>query len=260
MRTFEHQQAVTADPPDDDLIATVQAAPRGSYERELACTELVRRYDHLVRGTAQRYRNSPESIEELMQSGYVGLLKAINNYDAELGFDLATYARPCIAGEIKRHFRDKRWALHVRRAAQELRADVIAGTSALAQRLAREPTDVEVADHLGITVADLADARRADLAFSALSLDAQLSDESRAGQLGDFLGEEDGDLDTALSMDAVWTHIGELPKREQDMLAMRFYGHMTQAEIGSKIGVSQMHVSRLLQHALAYLRDRLTAE
>jgi RNA polymerase sigma-B factor len=113
-----------------------------------------------------------------------------------------------------------------------------------------------------MTSAELRDAQRADLAFHALSLDAPLATDSdgNQGALAEFIGAEDAEVETALCMDAVWTHMGELPQREQDLLAMRFYGEMTQAEIGAEIGISQMHVSRLLAHALGYLRERILGD
>jgi RNA polymerase sigma-B factor len=242
---------------DQELLRAIRSEPRGSRAHDVASEELVSRYEPLVRSCALRYRDSPESHEELMQVGYVGLLKAINNFDPDIGESLGAYAMPCITGEIKRHFRDKRWQVHVRRAAQELRLEMRRARSELAQRLARAPTDAELAEHLGVSAADLLDARLAEQAFEASSLAAPLSDEADAGTLEDLLGAEDPHLGTALAMRAVWRHLGELPDREQRLLMMRFYGNMSQAEIGGQLGVSQMHVSRLLAHALAYLRDRI---
>jgi RNA polymerase sigma-B factor len=242
---------------DGELLALVQTQPRGGKSREQACAILVSRYQALVRSCVLRYRDSPETIEELMQVGYVGLLKAINNFDPGFGGSLGAYAQPCVSGEIKRHFRDKRWQVHVRRSAQELRLEIRKARGELAQQLSRTPSDTELAVHLGISAADLLDAQRADLAFQASSLDAPLSDNSEAGTLADVLGCEDTHIETALEMDAVWGHLGELPEREQNLLLMRFYGNMTQTEIGDELGISQMHVSRLLSHALAYLRDRM---
>jgi RNA polymerase sigma-B factor len=242
---------------DQELLVMVQSNPTGSRSREEACEALVSRYQALVRSCVLRYRDSPEPHEELMQVGYVGLLKAINNFDPEIGGSLAAYAQPCISGEIKRHFRDKRWQVHVRRSAQELRLEIRNSRGELAQRLSRTPTDQELAEYLGITAADLLDAQRADLAFQASSLDAPLSEGADAGTLADVLGCEDPHIETALEMDAVWAHLGELPEREQNLLLMRFYGNMTQTEIGDELGISQMHVSRLLAHALGYLRERI---
>ncbi len=245
---------------DTELLALIQDEPFGSRAREEACAVLVGRYQPLVRSCVLRYRDSPEPIEELMQVGYVGLLKAINNFNAELGGSLAAYAQPCVSGEIKRHFRDKRWQVHVRRAAQERRLEIRKARSELAQELSRMPTDSELAGHLGISQADLADAQKADLAFQASSIDAPLSAESaEGGTLADVLGHEDLRLETTLEMDAVWAHLGDLPEREQKLLLMRFYGNMTQSQIGDELGISQMHVSRLLAHALGFLRDRLLA-
>ena len=246
-----------ADLGDAELVQMVQSLPRDSDERNAACEKLIARYESLVRACAQRYRHSPESPEELMQVGYVGLLKAINNFDPDIGESLAAYATPCITGEIKRHFRDKRWQVHVRRSAQELRLEIRKARSDLAQQLSRLPTDSEMAEHLGVSASDLLDAQRADLAFQASSLSAPLSDGTDAGTLEDLLGGEDPQLETTLEMEAVWGHLGELPDREQRLLLMRFYGNMTQSEIGEQLGISQMHVSRLLAHALTYLRNRI---
>jgi RNA polymerase sigma-B factor len=242
---------------DTELLMRVQSEPRGSRSREDACAVLVDRYQALVRSCVLRYRDSPEPNEELMQVGYVGLLKAINNFDAAIGGSLAAYAQPCISGEIKRHFRDKRWQVHVRRSAQERRLEIRAARGELAQQLSRMPSDAELAEHLGISDAELLDAQRADMAFQASSLDAPLSDGHDTGTLADVLGCEDPHIETALEMDAFWGHLSELPEREQNLLLMRFYGNMTQTEIGDELGISQMHVSRLLAHALGYLRDRM---
>jgi RNA polymerase sigma-B factor len=239
---------------DQELVKLVQSLPRGSQERNLACEKLVNRYESLVRSCAQRYRHSPESPEELMQVGYVGLLKAINNFDPELGSNLASYAQPCITGEIKRHFRDKRWGVHVKRSTQELRLELCRVRAELTQQLSRAPNDAELTEQLGISDDDLRDAQRADLAFHASSLDAPRSAGAEPGNLADLLGEDDPQLEHTLDMESVWAHWGELPEREQRLLMMRFYGNMTQAEIGDRLGISQMHVSRLLAGALSYLR------
>jgi len=245
---------------DAELLSVIHSEPNGSRMREDACDQLVSRYRALVRSCVLRYRDSPEPTEELMQVGFVGLLKAINNFDPAVGESLAAYAQPCISGEIKRHFRDKRWQVHVRRSAQELRLEVRKSRSELAQQLSRTPTDAELAAHLGVSAADLLDAQRAELAFRASSLNAPLADGTDAGTLEDLLGCEDPRLEATLDMEAVWGHLGELPDREQRLLMMRFYGNMTQSEIGEQLGISQMHVSRLLAHALGYLRERILGD
>jgi RNA polymerase sigma-B factor len=252
--TFPQDTATLSDP---ELVKLVQSLPHGSEERDIACEKLVHQYESLVRSCAQRYRHSPEPHEELMQVGYVGLLKAINNFDPELGSNLASYAQPCITGEIKRHFRDKRWHVHVKRSTQELRLELCRVRAELTQQLSRTPRDEELAERLGISNADLRDAQRADLAFQASSLDAPRSAGPDPGNLADLLGEDDPQLEHTLDMESVWAHWGDLPQREQRLLMMRFYGNMTQAEIGDRLGISQMHVSRLLASALAYLRGRV---
>jgi RNA polymerase sigma-B factor len=249
-----------ADLSDPELVRLVQSLPRGSEERNVACEKLVVRYESLVRACAQRYRHSPESSEELMQVGYVGLLKAINNFDPAFGSNLASYAQPCIAGEIKRHFRDKRWHVHVKRSTQELRLEMCRARTDLTQQLSRAPKDDELAEHLGISNDELRDAQRADLAFQTSSLDAPRSTGPDPGILADMLGEDDPQLEHTLDMEAVWAHWSDLPVREQRLLMMRFYGNMTQAEIGERLGISQMHVSRLLAGALSYLRERVLGQ
>src|SRR6516162_3865769 len=242
---------------DDELLIRLRALPRDSEERAAACEILVERHEKLVRSCVRQYRGSPEPTEDLMQVGYVGLLKAINNYDPAFGNSLSAYAAPCVSGEIKRHFRDKRWQVHVRRSAQELLLELRKATEELTHQLGRQPGNDELAERLGVSNEDLLEARQADLVFSAYSLDAPLSDREDPAQLGDVLGGEDADVEHAIDMESVATHWEELPEREQRILVMRFYGNLTQAEIGDRLGISQMHVSRLLARALGHLRSRL---
>jgi RNA polymerase sigma-B factor len=242
---------------DNDLLRRFRALPRGNQERAAVCELLVQRHEKLVRSCVRQYRGSPEPVEDLMQVGYVGLLKAINNYDPEIGNSLTAYAAPCVSGEIKRHFRDKRWQVHVRRSAQELLLELRKATEDLTHSLGRQPTDDELTERLGVSDEDLLEARQADLVFTAYSLDAPLADRDDPAQLGDVLGDEDADVEHAIDMEAVATHWDELPEREQRILLMRFYGNLTQAEIGARLGISQMHVSRLLARALDHLRSRL---
>ena len=244
---------------DRALLEIVRSQPFDSTRRSRACELLVSRHRNLVRSCVARYKHSPDPTEDLTQVGYIGLLKAINNFDPGFGGSLAAYAQPCISGEIKRHFRDKRWQVHVERSVQELVLRLREASRALTQQLGHQPTDDELAAHLGISDDDLREARRADLVFQPVSLDAPLSGNPEAATLAEVLGDDDPDVEHTLDMQAVSTHWGELPGREQKILVLRFYGDMTQAEIGDQLGISQMHVSRLLAHALGYLRDRLLA-
>jgi RNA polymerase sigma-B factor len=242
---------------DGKLLGIIRSLPPGSERRAAAYAALVGRYRGLVWACAQRYSRSPEPAEDLVQEGYVGLLKAINNFDPAIGLSLAAYAYPCITGEIKRHFRDRRWQIHVNRSAQELVLEVRQVAGQLTQELGRTPAESDIACHMKISGDKLRDARRAELALSAISLDAPVSSQTGAAVLADLLGNDDPRLDHMLGMRAVATHWGELPSREQKILLMRFQGNMTQAEIGRQLGLSQMHVSRLLAHALGYLRLQL---
>jgi RNA polymerase sigma-B factor len=242
---------------DAELLTTIHSRPPGDSVRDAACEVLVIRYRPLVRSCVLRYKNSSESQEELMQVGYVGLLKAINNFDPSIGASLAGYAQPCVSGEIKRHFRDKRWQLHVQRSLQELRLELRTTAAELTNELGRIPSDAEVAQHLHISADDIRAARQAELAFQTASLDSPLAAQDGSTSLADLLGAEDPQLEHVIDMETVWAHWHGLPVREQQLLLMRFYGNMTQAEIGARLGISQMHVSRLLTQALSYLRKHL---
>ena len=242
---------------DDALLGIVRLLPSASERRLAACELLVTRYQGLVWSCVRRYGRSPELAEDLMQVGYVGLLKAINNFDPAICRNLATYAQPCISGEIKRYFRDKRWQIHVNRSVQDLMLQARAATGPLAQELGRTPTESDLATHLRVSVTDLRQAQRAELAFQPSSLDAPVAGQPGLSTLADYLGGEDPRLEHMLTMQAVATHWGELTPREQEILLMCFRGGMTQAEIGQRLRISQMHVSRLRAHALGHLRSRL---
>ena len=244
------------EPSDQELLLLVHSLPYGDPRRDEASTALIARHASIVRSCVHRYRGYPEP-EELMQVGYVGLLKAINNFDPAVGDNLAAYAQPCVSGEIKRHFRDKRWQIHVRRSAQELLLELRKANEDLTHQLGREPGEDELAERLGVSADDMQEARQADLVFSTYSLDAPLSDREDPALLADVLGDDDPGVAHAIDMESVNAHWDELPEREQRILVMRFYGNLTQTEIGDKLGISQMHVSRLLARALAHLRSKL---
>ena len=239
------------------LLGIVGSLPPGSERRAAALELLVTRYRWLVWSCVRRYLRSHEAAEDLMQVGYVGLLKAIGNFDPALCASLAAYARPCISGEIKRHFRDKRWQVHVKRSVKDLMLEAREATWQLAQELGRTPAETDIARHLGVSTEELRNARQAELALQASSLDAPLTGWPGISTLADLLGREDLRIEHMLDMNAVAAHWDELPPREQEILLMDFYGGMRQNEIGRRLGISQMHVSRLRARALGYLRSRL---
>jgi RNA polymerase sigma-B factor len=242
---------------DQALLSLGQSLPRASQRRAAAVELLVTRYQGLVRSCVRPYRGSPVPAEDLMQVGYLGLLKAIGNFDPAAGTSLAAYARPCISGELKRYFRDKRWPLHVKRPVQELVLQLRDATEPLAQQLGRTPTDSDLARNLGVSEPELRQARQAQLALQPSSLDAPLAGEAGTITLADVLGDDDPRLEHMLAMRAVATHWGELPPREQQILIMDFGGDMSQTQIGQRLHISQMHVSRLRARALGHLRARL---
>jgi RNA polymerase sigma-B factor len=244
---------------DDDLLMRCRNYPRQSKERATACEVLVRRYTPLVRACARQYMNSPEPADDLMQVGYIGLLKAINNYDPAFGRELRAYAVPCITGEIKRHFRDKRWQVRVTRPVQELLLELRGAAEDLTHELGRLPGNGELAARLGVTTDELDEALQAAKGFTTLSLDAPVSGaRDDPAELIDVLGAEDDGFQQAEGMEAIASLWGQLPRREQRILLMRYYGNLTQEEIAGRLGISQMHVSRLQARALARLRDWLS--
>ncbi len=243
---------------DDDLLARCRGQAPGSEERSAASEVLVRRYTPLVRACVRPYRNSPELTEDLMQVGYLGLLKAIGNYDPAFGNGLGPYAVPCITGEIKRHFRDRRWQVRVTRPLQELLLELRGAVEDLVHELGRQPLERELAGRLGVTPERLREARLAALGLGALSLNVPVSEDDGSAEFGELLGGEDPGFDRATDMEAVERHWSELPRREQQVLLMRFYGNLSQEEVGVRLGISQMHVSRLQARGLALLRSRLS--
>jgi RNA polymerase sigma-B factor len=245
---------------DRELLALAGSLPRSSHRRAAALDLLVARYRNLVRSCVQRYSRSPKPAEDLMQVGYVGLLKAINNFDPAVGFSLAAYAGPCITGELKRHCRDKTWPLRVERQLQERVLELRQAEHLLAQQLGRVPTDCELAGDLGVGAADVREARQAELVLQPMSLDQPVRGQPDAASLSDLLGAEDPRLEHLLGMQAIATHWGELPVREQQIMVAYYYRGLTQTQIGQQLGVSQMQVSRLLARALSYLRPRLLGQ
>ena len=242
---------------DQALLSLVQSLPQASEQRAEACALLVTRYQGLVRSCVRPYWGGPVPADDLMQVGYLGLLKAISHFDPAVGPNLGAYARPCISGELKRYFRDKRWPVRVERPVQELVLQVRDATGPLTQQLGRTPADSDLARHLGVSGDEVRRARQAQLAFQPSSLDAPLAGQAATMTLADVLGEEDPRLEHMLGMHAVAAHWGELPPREQQILIMDFQDGMTQAQIGQRLRISQMHVSRLRAHALGHLRARL---
>ncbi|MFD9684994.1 SigB/SigF/SigG family RNA polymerase sigma factor [Kitasatospora sp. NPDC059146] len=213
----------------------------------------------LVRFIAARFRHRAEDMEDILQVGTIGLIKAVDGYDPQRGVEFVTYAIPTIAGEIKRFFRDTSWPVRVPRSMQELYLSVARGSDRLEQELGRLPNPVEIAEDLHLTVAQATEGLVAGRVYRPNSLDAlreQDTDDSGSALL-DRLGDCDPGIDLADFRTAVRPLLAHLPEREQTVLKLRFWDGLTQSEIAARIGVSQMHVSRLLSTTLNGLRERL---
>src|SRR5258706_7143411 len=190
-------------PDHPDMLVLIHSLPREDPIRETACEILVNRYRPLVRSCVRRFQNSPEPYEDLLQVGYVGLIKAINNYDPGAGTGLAGYALPCVSGEIKRYFRDKRWQVHVQRSLQEIPLAGRSASSQLTQALGHPPSEAELPDPPNITEDELREVKRAEMAFQSSSLDAPLTDGDGRASLADLIGSDDPQLEQILDMEAV---------------------------------------------------------
>jgi RNA polymerase sigma-B factor len=208
---------------------------------------------------ARRYRGRGEPLEDLEQVARLGLVKAIDRYDPERG-SFTAYAVITISGEIKRHFRDKTWGVHVPRRIQDLSLEVGHASMVLTNALSRTPTIAELAARLEVTERAVQEAMESSAGYTPASLNAPVSGGDGAAEFGDLLGAADGDLELVDDKVTVARLLLRLPARERQMLAMRFYGNRTQADIAAELGISQMHVSRLLSRALAWLREAMLSD
>lgn len=240
---------------DSELAQQLQDPERRHQAREA----LVYRYQPMVRSLARQYQLPAQYYEDLIQVGYVGLMKAINSFDPAIRPELKPYARVCVSGEIKRYFRDKRWLIRVSRADQELLLAAKKAQGELATELGGTLADEQVAARLGVTVDRLRHAYQANQAFAPDSLDAPVS-ASDDRESADILGADDGAFAHTDEMDAVRKHWEELPEPQRQILLLRFYGNMTQAQVADRLHCSQMHISRLQARALAFLRGRLHSD
>jgi RNA polymerase sigma-B factor len=214
----------------------------------------------LARRLASRFRNRGEPLDDLEQVARLGLVKAVDRYDPARG-SFTAYAVSTITGELKRHFRDAAWAVHVPRPIRELLLEARQARTQMTAEYSRTPTVGEVAERIGADEADVAEAFVANGGYSPNSLDASpISGDSGAPTLGDLIGSTDASLDIIDDQVTVAGLLMRLPARERQMLAMRFYGNRTQVEIAAELGISQMHVSRLLSHALAWLREAMLSD
>ncbi len=239
---------------DREMFEQLAALEAGTSEHEVLRAALIERHLPLVTFMARKFADRGEPLDDLIQVGTIGLIKAIDRFEISKGFEFSTFATPTIVGEIKRHFRDKTWAVRVPRRLQELGASVTKATTELTQKLDRSPTPKEIAKHLGITVDDVAEALESNAAYSTVSLDV-------TSETSTSIGETFGALDEALEgveyRESLKPLLAQLDDREKRILQMRFFDNLSQSQIATELGISQMHVSRILNKVLTHLREGL---
>ncbi|MFD7130053.1 RNA polymerase sigma factor SigF [Streptomyces sp. NPDC059894] len=241
------------------MFLELRSLTEGSPEYAELRNQLVRMHLPLVEHLARRFRNRGEPLDDLTQVATIGLIKSVDRFDPDRGVEFSTYATPTVVGEIKRHFRDKGWAVRVPRRLQELRLALTTATAELSQLHGRSPTVHELAEKLAISEEEVLEGLESANAYSTLSLDVpDTDDESPA--VADTLGAEDEALEGVEYRESLKPLLEDLPPREKRILLLRFFGNMTQSQIAQEVGISQMHVSRLLARTLAQLREKLLVE
>lgn len=242
-----------------DLFARYRAAT-DEDDRVKLREQLVDQYIGLVEFLARRFRNRGEPLEDLVQVGTIGLLKAIERFDLDREVEFSTYATPTVVGELKRHFRDKGWAVRVPRRLQELHLELSKVVSELGQEIGRSPTVAEIAQYTGQSEETVLEGLEIAQAYNFTSLDAPIDAEDGTTSFADQLGSEDEHLENLEYRASLAPEMEKLPERERRILYFRFYKGMTQSEIADRLGISQMHVSRLLNRTLMHLREALEEE
>ncbi|MBB3040776.1 SigB/SigF/SigG family RNA polymerase sigma factor [Nocardioides sp. LMS-CY] len=240
-----------------ELFAVFGDERESEAAHESAREALVHLHLPLVEHCARRFRNRGEPLEDLVQVGTIGLIKSIDRFDSERGVEFSTYATPTIIGEIKRYFRDKGWAIRVPRRLQELRMQIGTASAELTQSLGRSPTPRELAEAIGCSVEEIVEGIESSNAYSTLSLDASDDGDDGTATMLDAIGVDDEGLEHVEIRESIKPLLDKLAPREKKILLLRFFKNMTQSQIAAEIGVSQMHVSRLLNRTLEQLRTSL---
>jgi RNA polymerase sigma-B factor len=243
-----------------ELFLQLAELPADDSQRARIRDELVEMHLPLVEYLARRFRNRGEPLDDLVQVATIGLIKSVDRFDIDRGVEFSTYATPTIVGEIKRHFRDKGWAIRVPRRLQELKLLLTKATGELSQQQGRSPTVAELSEHLGLSEEEVLEGLESANAYSAVSLDAPDTGDDDSPRVADTLGGFDDSLEGVEYRESLKPMLEQLPPREKKILLLRFFGNMTQSQIATELGISQMHVSRLLARTLAQLREGLLLE
>ena len=234
-------------------FSVLEPGPRRDQLRE----RLIVGYLPLARRLASRYRDRGVPVDDLVQIASIGILKAVDRFEPEYGNAFLSYAIPTVQGEIRRYFRDRTWAMRVPRVLKERHLVIAEATSELSSRLNRAPRPSEIAAHLDMPLDDVVEGLHAGESYNSTSLDQKLTAADGATTLADTLGEADSRLEMVEYRDALRPLLDALPERERAIIMLRFFGEMTQSQIAQQIGVSQMHVSRLISQTLTKLRGQL---
>ncbi|MYW04968.1 SigB/SigF/SigG family RNA polymerase sigma factor [Streptomyces sp. SID3343] len=242
------------------LFDRLRVLEEGTHEYQYVRNTLIELNVPLVRFVVGRFRARPETTEEMVQVGTIGLIKAIDRFDPSFDVEFPTFAVPTISGEIKRFFRDTSWAVHVPRRLQELRLELAKARDAFTAEHDRAPTPAELADRLGIGVDEVVDGLTAAAGYTAASLDAPAGDDGPAEVHTSRAAFVDPGYELAENLHDLKPLVAALPQRDRDILSMRFGQELTQSQIGERLGISQMHVSRLLARTLSTLRAQLLAD
>ncbi|NMH99603.1 SigB/SigF/SigG family RNA polymerase sigma factor [Pseudonocardia acidicola] len=252
-----------ADPEYGHLVPLLEKyadLPADDPRREALRDQLVTGYLPIAQHIARRFAHRGEPLDDLVQVATVGLINAVDRFSPEKGSDFFSFAVPTISGEVRRHFRDQGWSMRVPRRLKDLHVSINGVVSELSQRLGRAPRPSEIAEQLGVPVADVLEGLEAAEAYRSSSLDEMLSSEEGSATVGELVGAADAELDRVDYRQALRPVLAELAERERTIVMLRFFGNMTQTQIAEKVGISQMHVSRLLAQTLDRLRNRLDPE
>ncbi|MEU5875765.1 SigB/SigF/SigG family RNA polymerase sigma factor [Glycomyces sp. NPDC047369] len=241
----------------EPLFAELEALEPDDPQWSEVRDRLVTGYLPLAEHIARRFSGKGIAKDDLVQVASVGLIHAVDRFDAGRGSDFLSFAVPTVMGEVRRHFRDTTWPMRVPRRLQELRLSINNATPELSQRLSRPPTEAELADHLGITEAEVLEGLEARQAYRPVSLDESPFEDDGRLPLAETMGDEDAALAFVEEHETLAPLLQELPERERTILALRYFGDMTQTQIAEQVGISQMHVSRLLSRTLGGLREEL---
>lgn len=255
-RLHAHAHATEADNRGAELIAAMAALHESDPARAALRERAIEAWLPMAQRLTRRYAGRGEHMDDLLQTAMIGLIKAVDRFDPDRGIGFVGYAIPTILGEIKRYFRDRAWAIRVPRRLQEMRMAINDANNVLAHALGRAPTVADIAAHLQVTEEEVLEGLEGARAYRATSLSAPLSGDG-ALEVGDTLGAADHGYELTDLQLALGPALALLTERERRIVTLRFYGNQTQSQIAEQIGVSQMHVSRLLTAALAKLRTQL---